>query len=276
MRVAFTEVDGTRVRYFHSGEGERVLVLLHGLGISADSWVRNIDVLAEKHRVIAPDLPGHGFTELPDLGGRAAHPAMVETVLGLLDRLGVDRFSICGHSYGATIAALIYFERPDKVEKLVFNGSHRIFQSPDETVKGFEKSYANARSAIGDPSLATCRQRMANVCHDPDNIPEEILLVQLTSYAQPSAAEDYEKIARANMDLDLSRPYRCGDRIHEVAVPVLVISGREDVRVPVADLEQGMKRLQQGDLVLVDRCGHMLQSEHADLFNATMLEFLDR
>ena len=87
-----------------------MLVLLHGLGISADSWVRNIDVLAEKHRIIAPDLPGHGFTELPDLGGRAAHPAMVETVLGLLDRLGVDRFSICGHSYGATIAALIYFE----------------------------------------------------------------------------------------------------------------------------------------------------------------------
>ena len=78
------------------------------------------------------------------------------------------------------------------------------------------------------------------------------------------------------MDLDLSRPYRCGDRIHEVAVPVLVISGRKDVRVPVADLEQGMKRLQDGELVLVDRCGHMLQSEHADLFNATMLEFLGR
>ena len=276
MRISFTHVDGCRVRYIFEGEGERVIVLLHGLGISADSWARNIDVLAAKYRVIAPDLPGHGFTELPDLRGRAAHPTMVEIVLGLLDRLGVDTFSICGHSYGATIAALIYFERPGKVEKLIFNGSHRIFQSPDETVKGFENSYANAKSAIGDPSLATCRQRMANVCYDPDNIPEELLLVQLTSYALPTSADNYEKIARANMELDLSRPYRCGDRIHEVAVPVLVMSGKEDVRVPVADLEDGMKRLQDGELVLVDHCGHMLQSEHADLFNTKMLEFLDR
>ena len=276
MRISFTEIDGCRVRYFHEGAEERVIVLLHGLGISADSWARNIDVLAEKFRVIAPDLPGHGFTELPDLRGRAAHPTMVEIVLGLLDQLGVDKFSICGHSYGATIAALIYFERPDKIEKLIFNGSHRIFQSPDETVKGFEKSYANATLAIGNPSLETCRLRMGNVCYDPDNVPEEMLLVQLTSYAQPTMAADYEKIARANMDLELSRPYRCGDRIHEVTVPVLVMSGKEDVRVPVAVLEDGMKRVRDGELFLVDQCGHMMQTEHANLFNSKLVEFLSR
>jgi len=274
MRIAFTDVDGCRVRYFHEGDGDRVIVLLHGLGISADTWARNIDVLAKNFRVIAPDLPGHGFTELPDLKGRAAHPTMVEVVLGLLDQLGIEKFSICGHSYGATIAALIYFERPESIEKLIFNGSHRIFQSCDETVKGFEKSYANAKSAIGNPSLDTCRQRMGNVCHDPANIPEEVLLIQLTSYAQPTMAADYEKIARANMDLELSRPYRCGDRIHEVSIPVLVISGKEDVRVPVADLEAGMKRLQDGKLVLVEKCGHMLQTEHASLFNKNILQFL--
>ena len=276
MRITFADVDGCRVRYFHEGDGDRVIVLLHGLGISADTWARNIDVLAENFRVIAPDLPGHGFTELPDLKGRAAHPAMVEVVLGLLDQLGIKKYSICGHSYGATIAALIYFERPESVEKLIFNGSHRIFQSPDETVKGFEKSYANAKSAIGSPSLDTCRQRMGNVCHDPDNIPEEVLLIQLTSYAQPTMANDYETIARANMDLELSRPYRCGDRIHEVSVPMLVMSGTNDVRVPVADLEEGMKRVQDGELFLLDQCGHMLQTEHADLFNQQMIAFLSR
>ncbi len=276
MRITFADVDGCRVRYFHEGDGDRVIVLLHGLGISADTWARNIDVLAENFRVIAPDLPGHGFTELPDLKGRAAHPAMVEVVLGLLDQLGIKKYSICGHSYGATIAALIYFERPESVEKLIFNGSHRIFQSPDETVKGFEKSYANAKSAIGSPSLDTCRQRMGNVCHDPDNIPEEVLLIQLTSYAQPTMANDYETVARANMDLELSRPYRCGDRIHEVSVPMLVMSGTNDVRVPVADLEEGMKRVQDGELFLLDQCGHMLQTEHADLFNQQMIAFLSR
>ncbi|MSP51113.1 MAG: alpha/beta hydrolase [Alphaproteobacteria bacterium] len=276
MRVAFTEIDGVQTRYYHEGSGhERTLVLLHGLGIAADSWIRNVDPLAKHFRIIAPDLLGHGFTGFPGLNGQAAHPLMVRHVLGLLDRLGVDRFSVCGHSYGATIATLLYFERPAKVERLILNGSHRIFQAPDDTVVGFDKSFANAMSALRNPSLETCRQRLINVCYDANNIPEEILLPQLTSYAQPGMADSYEAIARANFDNGLSRPFRCGDRIHQVTIPVLAMSGRDDVRVPVKDLEAGIKKLRNGKLVLVDRCGHMLQGEHADFFNRTVIEFMN-
>ena len=276
MQAAFVEIGGVETRYLFAGKaaGRPALVLLHGLGIAADSWSRNIDALSAHFHVIAPDLLGHGFTGFPGLNGRAAHPLMVEHVLGLLDRLGVDRFSVCGHSYGATIAVLLYFARPAKVERLILNGSHRIFQNPDDTVLGFDQSFANAIAAIRDPSLATCRQRLDNIWVNDAERPAEMLLLQLTSYARPGLADAYEAIARANFDNALSRPYRCGDRIHEVTVPVLAISGRDDVRVPVRDLEAGIKRLKNGKLVLVDRCGHMLQAEHPDLFNATVTDFL--
>ena len=72
-------------------------------------------------------------------------------------------------------------------------------------------------------------------------------------------ADDYESTARSNMNLDLLRPYRCGDRIHEISVPIFVMSGMDDVRVPVANLEDGMKGGQDGELCPVDQCGHMLQ-----------------
>ena len=56
MEVAFADIDGVRTRYYHAGEGQaRTLVLLHGLGISADSWARNIDPLAAHFRIVAPD-----------------------------------------------------------------------------------------------------------------------------------------------------------------------------------------------------------------------------
>ena len=275
MRVAFTEVGGVRTRYYYEGSGP-VLVLLHGLGIGADSWCRNIDALAEHYTVYAPDMIGHGFTGFEDLKGGAAHPKVMEHVLSLLDQLGVDTFSICGHSYGATIATLIYFERPDKVEKLILNGSHRVFQAPDRTVEGFQNSYANATSALKDPTYESCRQRMANVCYSADNIPDEILILQLTGYAQPYILPAYEQIARANMNLELSRPYRCSDRIHEVTIPVLVISGREDVRVPLDELVEGAKMLPNYELAIFDHCGHMIQAEHAEKFNEKMIEFLGR
>jgi len=276
MQAAFTVVDGVETRFLFAGRGagRPVLVLLHGLGIAADSWSRNIDALAEQFHVIAPDLLGHGFTGFPGLDGRAAHPVMVDHVLGLLDQLGVERFNVCGHSYGATIAVLLYFAHPARIERLILNGSHRIFQNPDDTVLGFDRSFANAIAAIRNPSLAACRQRLANIWVNDAALPEELLLLQLTSYARPGLADAYEAIARANFDNDLSRPYRCGDRIHEVEVPVLVMSGRDDIRVPVADLEAGVKRLKRARLVLVDRCGHMLQAEHAALFNRTVTEFI--
>ena len=65
MRVAFTDVDGIRTRYFYEGSGP-TLVLIHGLGISADSWTRNIDALAEHFTVYAPDMIGHGRTGMSD------------------------------------------------------------------------------------------------------------------------------------------------------------------------------------------------------------------
>ena len=71
MRVAFTDVDGIRTRYFYEGSGP-TLVLIHGLGISADSWTRNIDALAEHFTVYAPDMIGHGFTGFAGLARAGA------------------------------------------------------------------------------------------------------------------------------------------------------------------------------------------------------------
>ena len=78
------------------------------------------------------------------------------------------------------------------------------------------------------------------------------------------------------MNLELSRPYRCSDRIGEVTIPVLIVSGREDVRVPLDELTEGAKMLPNYELAIFDHCGHMAQSEHAEQFNTKMIEFLGR
>ena len=90
MRVKFTEVNGIPTRYHHEGSGYPLL-LIHGVGVSGECWLRNIDALAEDFQVIAPDCIGTGFTGIGDWQGGPPHPYTVKHLIGLADQLGFDQ-----------------------------------------------------------------------------------------------------------------------------------------------------------------------------------------
>lgn len=273
MRVSFIDLDGLRTRYYHAGSGSPLL-LIHGLGISAESWLPNIDALGKHFAVYAPDLLGHGFTDAVDFKGEAPHPQIVNHLLKFTDRLGLQRYSAVGSSFGALIAALMYLERPDRMDKLVLVGSGSAFRPADQGLS--MASYRNATSALTNPTLENCRKRLANVCHDPASISDELVIVQLTAYALPTALEAYERTARALMDVELIRPYRVVERLGQITLPTLIITGREDVRAALKDTADGHRRMPNAELVIFDRCGHLPMIEHPERFNKTVQDFLQR
>ncbi|MFO7856035.1 MAG: alpha/beta fold hydrolase [Paracoccaceae bacterium] len=100
----FLEAGGLRWRLVRRGpDGAPRVLLLHGAGASAHSWAGVMEDLAADHDVIAPDLPGHGFSTLP-VGRRQALPVMAREVGDLIDVLGVSPDLIAGHSAGAAVA----------------------------------------------------------------------------------------------------------------------------------------------------------------------------
>ena len=80
-----------------------VLLLLHGAGAATHSWRGLMPILAERFRVVAPDLPGHGFTATPT-GHGLSLPAMARRAGGLLEALGMQPALVVGHSAGAAVA----------------------------------------------------------------------------------------------------------------------------------------------------------------------------
>src|ERR1700733_5431369 len=99
MRARF--VNGkARTRILFEGAG-KPLVLIHPIGFSADIFIRNIDVLAERRRVIAIDLPGHCFSERLSFGTLPPQLASVRHLLSIADELGIKTFDVLGSSYGA-------------------------------------------------------------------------------------------------------------------------------------------------------------------------------
>lgn len=98
----FVSAGGLRWHVQRMGAGPQIL-MLHGTGASTHSWRRLLPLLARDHEVVAPDLPGHGFTD-PLPARRLSLPGMADAVSALATQLGVRPAIIVGHSAGAAIA----------------------------------------------------------------------------------------------------------------------------------------------------------------------------
>jgi magnesium chelatase accessory protein len=98
----FVEVDGILFHVQIMGEGPDVL-LIHGTGASTHSWRDVMPLLAANHRVIAPDLPGHGFTQTPANDGLSL-PGMASRLTNLMTAVDAVPKAVIGHSAGAAIA----------------------------------------------------------------------------------------------------------------------------------------------------------------------------
>jgi pimeloyl-ACP methyl ester carboxylesterase len=109
-------VDDRRLRYIDYGSGP-VLVLLHGMAASWQWWLENIPTLAQRHRIIAVDLPGCGNSEtLPAPAEMSAHARIV---LDLLARLDVGSATVVGHSMGGLVALEMAGADPQRVRNLI-------------------------------------------------------------------------------------------------------------------------------------------------------------
>jgi pimeloyl-ACP methyl ester carboxylesterase len=113
-------LHGHRVSYRRAGWGP-VVVLIHGITGSSDTWQDVIEPLAEKYTVVAPDLLGHGASAKPR--GDYSLGAYASGIRDLLGALGHDRGTIVGHSLGGGVAMQMAYQFPERCERLVLVSS---------------------------------------------------------------------------------------------------------------------------------------------------------
>jgi pimeloyl-ACP methyl ester carboxylesterase len=117
-------VGGARLRYAVGGEGPPV-VLVHGLGGTVENWRGIAPALVQNHRVLVPDLPGHGRSELLPGKIRNLDP-YADAVASLLEAEGIEQAAWVGHSLGAVVALSAAVRRPELVRGIVLAGAAGI------------------------------------------------------------------------------------------------------------------------------------------------------
>jgi len=257
----------------HAGQGPAVF-LLHGIGVSGDTFIRNFADLGQRYTVYAADMLGHGFTGAVDFGGEPPQLRIARHINRLAEILGVQRYSAGGSSFGALIAGLMWFERPERIDNLILIGSGSVFHPADEQAKTLRAAYANGSQAMTDPTQNSCRKRMAAICYEPGMVAEEILPVQLTSYALPDRLDAYRRTVDGVIASLGVGENRVLTRLEQMRVRTLILTGREDIRAQWQLHVEGRKRMPNARLVIFEKCGHLPYLEYPAKFNETVDAFL--
>jgi len=263
-------VGGHRVRYVRSGSGSgSTVVLVHGIASSLYTWKDVLPGLSRSHDVIAVDLPGFGTSDLPADLSFLDLPA---SVVGLMDRLGIERAALVGHSMGGAVAAVVAAENPGRVRGLVLVDAAGFNLEPEDQpamVRLVTSPLVPLLARLPGKRLLVERS-LREVFHDDRYVTEERVAEYLAATLRPGSVP-------AMRSLMLSLAGRTGfvrDRLPRIQTPTLVVWGREDRWVPLADADRFVEAIPGARKVVFDACGHMPQEERPRRLTGLLEEFL--
>jgi pimeloyl-ACP methyl ester carboxylesterase len=268
-------LHGHRVRFHRAGDGP-LLVLLHGIASTADTWAPVVDALAARHTVIAPDLLGHGASAKPR--GDYSLGAYASGVRDLVAALGHDRATVVGHSLGGGIAMQFAYQFPERVERLVLIASgglgrevHAILRAA--TLPGSELVLA----VLGGGWLrATGRAVGGALSRLGLQAGEDLAGVTagIGSLADAGARGAFVHTARAAIDAGGQR-VSATDRLYLAAeLPTLVVWGDRDPIIPAAHGRAAHAAIPRSRLEVFPGAGHFPHREQPGRFVAVLEDFL--
>jgi pimeloyl-ACP methyl ester carboxylesterase len=273
LRFDTVRTDGRRFSVLQAGTGEP-LVMLHGLGATKISFLPTVAALADRYRTIAVDLPGFGDSGKP-LGAPYDAPFFADSILSLLDALGLERVHLLGHSMGGRAALEVAFQHPDRVAGLVL----------------VTPSLAWLRSRPWARYLRMLRPELGALQPTPRAVAEAFLERILPAADAPWVQAALDEFLRSYLtrrgrvafyaaarQIYLEEPEGANGfwpRLRGLGSESLFVWGRRDQLVPLGfarHVRRHVPRARHMELA----CGHVPQVERPARLHAAIADFLDR
>jgi pimeloyl-ACP methyl ester carboxylesterase len=261
---------------FCEGDGPPV-VMLHGMVSTGDCWTYTCEALKSRHQVIAPDMPGHGRS-----GGGASPYSLAfyaDWLSDFLDALGLSSATLIGQSMGGAICLAFALRHPERVSRLVLVdalglSSKLAWRALRNMAAGIPDYLRAGLTHRSDPYLLRFFQPWAFL--DPWGSPREII-ERMAIINQPrEAAVMWSGVRLLLVDFWSSRKradFVAG--LDRLRVPTLVVWGQQDGLLALDDAREGISRIPNASLEVIEDCAHEPMLERPEKFNRLVQAFLE-
>lgn len=247
------------INYQRVGNGRSALVLVHGFLGGARYWIPLTSALKDYFDVIAVDLPGFaGSAHIPAPDSIAG---LSQTVVQLMDRLDIQRFSLLGFSMGGMVAMQAALDQSNRVEQLILYGTAASGDLPDR----FESWDASIARMQSQGVEATADKTVRTWFVEGDKHP---FYASCREACRGASDASCIKIMRA------LQSWSARDRLSEIKAPTLLVVGDKDRSTKPAESIAIWERVPGSQLCILPNCAHGVHMEKPDLFNRIVLDFL--
>jgi len=260
------EANGIRTNYLEAGKGEETVLLIHGSGPGVTSyanWRVVMPALADDFRVLAPDMVGFGFSDRPT-GVTYGLQTWADQTVGLMDTLEIEKAHLVGNSFGGAIALRIASQHPDRVGKLVLMGSMGM---PFEITEGLERVWGY------EPSFENMRKVLDVFAYSRELVNDELAQVRFEGSTQPGFQEAFSAMFPAPRQRWVEAMVTPDEEIRKLPHRTLIVHGREDQVIPVANSYRLEELIDNADLSVFSHCGHWSMIERTADFNRIVRDF---
>ncbi|MEO5900382.1 MAG: alpha/beta hydrolase [Ilumatobacteraceae bacterium] len=256
--MAHRSINGVELFYEDTGGTGEVIVFHHGYTGSHDSWPPIIEQLRDEFRCVMMDARGAGDSGHPNDGYTIEQYA--SDVLGMVDALGIERFTYVGHSMGGAIGMWLGLEHADRLDRLVL---------------------VTPVGSGGISMPAGMRAAAAKLWHERNA--DELVRQRIAGAARPELVDEVQVKERVDRMLSVSQghyddsfdamaAFRVTDRLGELTTPTLMVVGAADA-LARANLEDYL-RLPNATLQVFNRVGHFVPTDVPDEFTVVLRDFM--
>ena len=257
----FLQIDGNKIRYLESGDSKKTLVLVHGLGASAERWDQVIPLFADEFRVVVPDLIGFGYSDKPLVDYTTEF--FSEFLQKFFVASDIKRPNLIGSSLGGQIVAEYATSHSQEIEKLILVSPSGVMKKSTPALDAYIMAalYPNEQSAKNAFELMEGSGKSVN---------KKIVNGFVERMRLPNA-----KLAFMSTLLGIKNSELITSKLQTISTPTMIIWGSNDPVIPIHYADSFVSTIQDCRFFRMDGCGHTPYVQNPYLFTSKVLEFLN-
>jgi len=277
----YAQIGGVKLHYATAGEGEKLVILLHGFPEFWYSWRHQIVALSDEYTVVAPDMRGFNLSDKPVNIADYEIDKLVDDVTGLIRHFGFEQAAIVGHDWGASVAWAVAAAHPESVWKLcALQVPPASVWQKNQTFKQFLASWyiflfqipALPEWLLSRNNFAMLANSLQTSTAEPDIFTDRDIAEYKKSWSEDRALTSALNYYRANI---LKRLFGKNENREKIKVPTLFIYGEKDTAI-LPETVQGISEAIDAPYqeIRIPDAGHWVQQEAAEIVTDSLLEFL--